>query len=256
MYFMGLKRILMFILVIILLGVFSVNYPRLTGDTIGQEQTEYPKEEAVLIKVTDGDTIHALVNGEDRTVRMLGINAPEKNMPLAAESAAFLGQFVNKTIYLQRDEEDEDKYHRKLRYVFAGDGMLNLELLELGLVNAYIMDNLAYGSDILRAEEQARNLKIGIWKKSSQECAQCITLDELNAKEEFFVIENTCEFQCELKGWFAKNSGRSSFFLDPMQAEEARIYKSEILNREVWNNEHDKFFIFDNNGELVYYSEY
>jgi len=258
---MGLKRILVFILVIALLGAFSYFFPsiqEMTGDTINQEPADYPKEEAILTKVTDGDTIHALVNGEDVTIRMLGINAPEKNMPLANESRQFLEQFINQTIYLQGDKEDEDKYYRKLRYVFAENGSrnLNIGLLELGFVNSYIFENLIYEKELLRAEAQARNLGIGIWKKSGEECVQCLSLIELNATEEFFVIENICDFDCSLDGWFAKNSGRSSFWLDPMKAGEARNYSSEILNREVWNNDHDSFFIFDETGKLVIYYSY
>lgn len=257
---MSFKRVLTFLLVIFLLGLLSYSYPNiqeLTGQATSTD-TEYPKEPATLIKITDGDTIHVLINGEDLTIRMLGINAPEKNMPLANASKEFLEQFLNQTVYLQRDKEDEDKYYRKLRYVFAENGSrnLNIELLELGFVNSYIFENLAYEEELLRAESQARNLRLGIWKKSEEECASCIILNQLNAKDEFFIIQNTCGFSCELDGWFAKNSGRSSFWLDPINAGEARNYSSEILSREVWSNLHDKFFIFDSEGELAYYYEY
>jgi endonuclease YncB( thermonuclease family) len=74
---MAAKRFLIFLFVILLLGLLSFFYPQiqeLTGQAATSTSTEYPKEPAVLIRVVDGDTIHALVNGEDQTIRMLGIN--------------------------------------------------------------------------------------------------------------------------------------------------------------------------------------
>jgi endonuclease YncB( thermonuclease family) len=71
---MAAKRVICFLLVIALLAVFSVYYPELTGNISNIDSTEYPKEEATLLRVVDGDTIHALVNGKDETIRLLGIN--------------------------------------------------------------------------------------------------------------------------------------------------------------------------------------
>ncbi len=253
------KRILTFLLVIFLLGLLSYFYPNiqeLTGQTA--QSIEYPKEPATLIKVTDGDTIHALVNGEDQTIRMLGINAPEKKMPLANESRLFLEQFLNKTIYLQRDKEDEDKYHRKLRYIFAenGERFLNLELLELGYVNSYIFGEQTYNEELLRAENQARSMGLGIWQKSEEKCAvqNCIILNELNASEESFIILNTCSFDCNLEGWFAKDTGRNIISLENLPAQKQTTYHSE--GKEIWNDYHDSFFIFDKEGKLVIFFSY
>lgn len=56
-------------LIILLLSIFSIIYPSLTGEA--SKQTEYPLEYATLQRVIDGDTIE-LDSGEH--VRLLGIN--------------------------------------------------------------------------------------------------------------------------------------------------------------------------------------
>ena len=128
---MATKRILVFFLIILLLSIFSIIYPSLTGKASGQ--TDYPLEYATLQRVIDGDTIE-LDNQEH--VRMLGINTPEKKMPLSNESKAFLQQFVGKKITLERDWEDTDKYKRKLRYIYYDNRFLNQEIL-------YCLENLS-----------------------------------------------------------------------------------------------------------------
>jgi len=246
---MGLKRFLIFVAIIFFLFLFSYFYPNFTTHTI-----KYEKEEAVLLRVLDGDTIEVNLSGELLKVRLLGINAPEKNMPFAEESKHFLEQFVNQTIYLQRDKDDADKYGRKLRYIFYGNRFLNLELLELGFANTYIFGEQAYNTELIRAEAQARNLGLGIWQKSKHECAasNCIILKELNYTADFFTIQNICNFSCQLEGWFVKDSGRNTFYLDSLKAGEAKTYSK----KDVWNEDGDKFFMFDKQGFLVIYYEY
>ncbi len=254
---MNTNRILTFILVILLLALLSIYYPQLTGDATTTPDY-YPKENAVLTRVVDGDTIHALVNGEDQTIRMLGINSPEKKMPFSNESANFLRQFENKTIQLLRDWEDTDKYHRKLRYVFVGSRFLNLEIIQQGMANSYYYAGLRYEEEILKAEKSARLNALGIWEKSQENCAveNCIILEKLDSTKEFFTISNTCDFTCSLDGWFIKDSGRNTFYLSSLSAGEEKAYYSEKLGKEVWNNEGDRFFMFDKSGKLVLFYEY
>jgi len=249
------KRLLIFFLVILLLSIFSIIYPTLTGQTIKQE--EYQKEPATLERVIDGDTI--VVSGEsvgnNTHIRMLGINTPEKKMPFSGEAASFLKQFENKTIFLLRDKEDIDKYDRKLRYVFYEDRLLNEEILESGFANAYMFEDLKYEQDFKLAEKNARLNERGIWTKSSDVCAPCILLKELNATEEFFILENECSFDCTLWGWFVKDAGRNTFYLSAIGAgEQEKVFSKN--NKSIWNNAGDQFFMFDKAGLLVEYYDY
>lgn len=247
---MNTRRILVFFLVIFALSIFSIIYPNLTGNAIKQE---YLNETAILARVIDGDTIE-LDSGEH--VRLLGINTPEKKMPFSSEAANFLRQFENKTIILQRDYEDIDKYKRKLRYIFYEDNFINLEILKNGFANTYYLSGLKYEKELVQAENQAKIQEIGIWTKSQEVCAiqNCIVLKELNYTEEFFTIENTCSFECDLDGWFVKDAGRNTFYLSNLNSGEQKTYSSE--NKEIWNNDGDRFFMFDKNGYLALFYEY
>jgi len=251
---MSLKRLFLFILVIFLLSLLAIFYPSLNPSTGNAVAMPYEKEDAVLLRVIDGDTIEAQAGAETLKIRLLGINTPEKNMPYANEAKNFLMQFENQTIQILRDWEDEDKYYRKLRYVFYDNRFLNLEILENGFANSYYESGLFYETQILRAEQQARNFEAGIWKHSNDVCSSCVSLKQLEPEEEFFVIGNDCNFDCSLEDWFVKDAGRNTFKLVSLPANNNQTYSSG--NKEVWNNNGDKFFIFDKSGILVLYYEY
>lgn len=244
---MSLKRFAVFISIIAFLFLLSYFYPKIIGHLI-----EFEREEAVLSRVIDGDTVEILHDEKNEKVRLLGINSPEKNMPFFNNALSYLKQFENQTIMLEADKEDTDKYGRKLRYIFYKDIFINKEILKEGLANAYMHSGLRYETELLNAEEQAKKSGKGIWGKSYEVCARCVTLNELNYKEEYFILANSCSFTCVLKDWFVKDSGKNTFYLQPIKPnQEIRINST----KEVWN-EHDKFFLFDSKGLLVIYYEY
>ena len=80
---MKFKRLLIFILIIILLGLLAYFYPQVeslaTGKSISPTNTDYSKEPAFVNRVIDGDTI--VVSGPEignnTHIRLLGINNPK-----------------------------------------------------------------------------------------------------------------------------------------------------------------------------------
>ena len=240
------KRLFVFFLVIFLLSIFSLIYPTLTGETIS---SRYAKEDAILLRVIDGDTIETNLG----KVRLLGINTPEKNMPYSNESKNLLRQFENQSIELLRDLEDKDMYGRMLRYLFYETRLINIEILERGFASAYMTFGLRYEEELLRAESYSRKYSLGIWEKSQDACTACISLVELNATAEFFIIKNSCNFVCNLQGWFVKDTGRNLFWLRLIASGEQQTFNS---SKSVWNNDGDSFFMFDNKGKLVIFSRY
>ena len=67
------KRILIFIIIVILLGVLSVYYPYLTGEK-SINPVEYEKETIFVERIIDGDT---LVDSNGTVYRLLGIDNKE-----------------------------------------------------------------------------------------------------------------------------------------------------------------------------------
>src|SRR3972149_829648 len=102
----------------------------------------------VVEEVVDGDTLRVRTSGnaEAVTVRLIGIDAPERSHPtlgkefLSDESAAHLASLCRgKTVRMEKDGEETDTYDRLLRYVFLtpSDGrLLNEEMLRVGMARA------------------------------------------------------------------------------------------------------------------------
>ena len=154
-----LKRILIFFGIIIFLGILSVYYPYLTGEVVKNNQN-YEKEKCFVNRVIDGDTLVC----DNETIRLLGIDTPERNEILYEEARDFLKEVENKQVYILRDWDDLGKYYRKLRYIFYEDRLINLELVEQGLATAYYYDDLVYEEKLLDAEKFARENCLMIWE--------------------------------------------------------------------------------------------
>jgi micrococcal nuclease len=120
--------------------------------------------------VIDGDTI-IIDDRADTHLRYLEIDAPEiltdesPGDPLAEEARNLNRRFVSgHRIRLEFDREKYDAYGRKLAYVFVDGVFVNEEIVKQGLARAFIIKpNEKYADRILRAQEEAKREKRGIW---------------------------------------------------------------------------------------------
>lgn len=126
-------------------------------------------EFAVVTRVIDGDTIE-LENGE--TVRYIGINTPEtvdprRSVECFGEEASQKNKelVLNKTVRLEKDISDTDRYGRYLRYVYIGDVMVNEVLVSEGFAfsSSYPPD-IKYQDVFHEAENDARENNRGLWE--------------------------------------------------------------------------------------------
>lgn len=137
-----------------------------------------------VVEVIDGDTVVLASNLGPRTVRLIGVDAPERRgadgvpEPFWAEASAFAEQLVpvGTSVWVELDLEIEDGYGRLLAYVYAADEsgewivagerarMVNLAIAEAGFARTLpIPPNLVY-ADLLRdAVRSAREQKLGMW---------------------------------------------------------------------------------------------
>jgi micrococcal nuclease len=158
-------------------AVFSRNGPLMSLDwqerflSIGKKDT-LPGS-AVVRRVVDGDTIE-LENGE--RIRYIGMDTPESVKPgvlvqcFAKEAAAFnRGLVEGKTVRLERDVSDRDKYGRLLRYVYLDDGtFVNEVLVQEGYAYAVSYPPDVVKQDVFRAAERAaRDTKRGLWNEAT-----------------------------------------------------------------------------------------
>jgi micrococcal nuclease len=122
--------------------------------------------------VVDGDTIKVRLEGEEYTLRYIGIDAPETVHPdrpvepMGPEAAAANASLVEgQSVFLERDLRQADRYGRLLRYVYLPDGtMVNEELVRLGyaLSSSYPPD-VRYQDRLVAAQQEAREAGRGLW---------------------------------------------------------------------------------------------
>ena len=117
---------------------------------------------SMVLSVSDGDTLSAVVNGTPEQVRLTGIDCPEHDQPFGNE-ATHLTQHLALEKAVRVTELGRDKYHRLLGEVVLPNGrMLNRELVREGFCWWY--RKYAPGDTVLEAlEKAAREGRKGLW---------------------------------------------------------------------------------------------
>ncbi|MBI5814156.1 MAG: thermonuclease family protein [Nitrospinae bacterium] len=129
-------------------------------------------ETAVIVHVIDGDTVVALIGKSRRKVRLLGIDAPEKEgpytrwEPMSREARTRVEELaLHKTVELSYGGQTrEDKYGRLLGYVTLPGGTdLNETLIREGLAEAFHKFRHERRERYHRAEAEAKSACRGLW---------------------------------------------------------------------------------------------
>ena len=154
---MNKKKLLVFVLIIVFLSLFSVYYPVLSGKII----KNFDKETCFVDRVIDGDTLVC----DNETIRLLGIDTPERGEEYYLEAKDFLRKVEGEEILLLRDWDDRGKYQRKLRYVIYENRLINVDILGNGLGKSFMLGGLEYKKELLVAENFARNKGNGVWEE-------------------------------------------------------------------------------------------
>lgn len=121
-------------------------------------------DEVLCTRVIDGDTIR--VSGGER-VRYIGIDAPEMQPVEAwaeAATAANRELVEGRTVRLELDVQERDRYGRVLAYVWVDGRLVNEELVRLGCARASTYPpNVRHQERLLAAEREARAAGRGLW---------------------------------------------------------------------------------------------
>ena len=142
--------------------------------------TEKQSNQVKVIRVIDGDTFE--IEGGQK-VRLIGVDAPESVHPkkpvecYGEISSKVLKQLLEeKTVILEKDVSDTDRYGRLLRYVFLDGVNINQYLVKEGFAYASSYPPDISQQDLLTVlQAEARVLNKGLW-------GECETndLEELN----------------------------------------------------------------------------
>lgn len=100
--------------------------------------------QAEVLRVVDGDTIHARVDlgcdvKVDMTLRLLGIDAPEKGTVEGVRSREWLEDRLDTgdPVLIQTFKDRKEKFGRYLAVVWEGGDNINNELVAKGLAKPY-----------------------------------------------------------------------------------------------------------------------
>jgi len=127
-------------------------------------------------RVTHGATIKISDGRVEKTIRLVGIDAPEishkkreASQPFGqAATKYFAGLVLNKTVEIK--EYGQDRYGRTLGVVFVDRKNVNLEMVKAGYAEVY-RGTPATGFDSApywKAEEEARGGKKGMWAQGDK----------------------------------------------------------------------------------------
>jgi micrococcal nuclease len=191
-------------------------------------------------QIIDGDTIK-LTTGQ--TIRLKGINTPEKSQPFYTEAKNYLTNLIlNKTIQLET--YDTDKYGRTLAHIFLNNKNINEEILKQGLATLYYYEKDQHYEKLKQAEEFARLNQKNLWQKSPD--SNCIEIIELKINEpEKLTLQNNCNKILNI-----------TFKDDATHIYHATLNPNSIFTQNfshIWNDEGDTIYIYDTKGLLTFH---
>lgn len=235
---------------------------------------------ATVVAITDGDTIDVtLPDGNRETVRLIGINSPERGECWAPEATRVLEALISvgDEIGMTVDQSERDQFGRLLRYLWVGSMSVNEELVRRGaaLSRRYPPDT-ALSDRFDAAQEEAEAASRGMWAPDA--CGEAaegdLSIVELrydaegddsqNLNDEWLRIRNDGNEAVDLTGWGIKDESASNRFTFPSgftlsPGARVTIYSgcgddTDIAlywcssGSAIWNNDGDTAFLTDPSG--------
>ena len=240
-----------------------------------------PGEPATLVRVDDGDTIVVRTSADEATVRLVGVNAPERGECGADAATTRLRSLLGSPgpMRLARDVSDTDQYGRLLRYVEVDGLDVGGVLVREGfaLARRYPPD-LARAATYDAAQAAAEHDRVGLWARNACGPAAAAVLafvvvhpdaagdDNKNLNDEYVVLENRGSAPVDLTGWVVRDTSSSHryTFRSLVLAPGARVTLRSGCGTEtaterfwcasgsaIWNNSGDTAYLLDPSGNIV-----
>jgi endonuclease YncB( thermonuclease family) len=226
-------------------------------------------EPLMVVQVIDGDTCRL---HDNREVRYLGIDAPEKGDPLAEEATQAHNSLVsNREVRLELGRPEKDQNGRTLAYMFHGKTLVNEELVRQGWAHVRRPVQAKYRDRLLKAQDEARTAGRGIWAAVSNILLAVVEVNQKTSgaspdplNSEFVVIENRGTNVVDLTGWsLLDESNHRYLFPNFILAPKARVTLRTGVGKNtptdlywgnrsaIWNDNGDTIFLKDSKGRIV-----
>lgn len=179
--------------------------------------------ELELAEVVDGDTLRLRVAGTVEEVRLVGVNTPEFGECYAEDATAALAELVaggELRVELAGTGE-RDRFGRLLRYVYAGENLINLDLVETGAGLALFGDH-PQQRVFAAAGDRARLAGLGMWRDSVCGPVGFGDVEILEVESdpagddndrpnaEFVALRNAGADTADLSGWILRDESSSN----------------------------------------------
>ena len=264
------------LLAFLILILIAINY-NFVDEWLNENLDVVEKESFFVSRVIDGDTVEIENLGNKESVRLVGINTPERGEYLYSEAKAFLeSQVANKTVELEYGKTKKDRYGRLLAYIYINNENVNEKIVENGFGNVYFLEKDKYERSFRQAWDKCLEKNINLCEKSEGACSNCIALEKVSVPMQVITLYNTCDFSCSIKGWNVKDEGRKKFTfgnvrIAPNSELKLSVSKSTInqsnqlndpgrvywvRNDYVWTKEGDSVIVRDDKNKLVLFFSY
>lgn len=236
-----------------------------------------------VTRVSDGDSLRATSSEGELEIRLIGINAPERDDCFGGEATQALeGLLGNGPVTLHPWPGETDQFGRELGLVMAGGVFVNLSLIETGHVVARSQSDHGFEAEFEDAERDASSDGVGLW--AADACgeptdAQLVIIeveddppgdDRQNPNGEWVLIENQGDGDVSLDGWVLRDESTRHRYAFPdvviPAGSTAQVRtgcgddRTEGGDLElfwcdpeppVWNNGGDTAFLLDPNGAIA-----
>lgn len=171
-------------IIVIIIGLITGNikkeeilniFKNETAVEISQNEVTEIEGKYLVLEVVDGDTYKIKYNGEEKKVRLIGVDTPEsvhpdssKNSDYGKKASNYVKELIeNKYVSLEFDVSVTDKYGRLLAYIYLENGeMLNEKLLKEGYAKiATYPPDVKYVDTFTALQEEAKNSRVGFWNE-------------------------------------------------------------------------------------------
>ena len=234
-------------------------------------------ESGTVVSITDGDTLEvALSDGSVETVRLIGINSPERNECWADEAALALAAMTppGSGVGLTSDVSNTDQFDRLLRYLWVGSYSINEEMVRRGAaISRRYPPDTAMAATFEAAQSEAKEAHLGLWAPDAcgpEADAEVRIIDieydapgndNENLNEEWIRLRNSGDNLVDMTDWGIKDESATNryafpagFVLAPGEAVTVFTGCGEDFGTElywcsvgsaVWNNDGDTAFLLD-----------
>ena len=144
----------------IILSFLSLSCMLVAGETGSQEEIK-----GIVSRIVDGDTFFVRSGKSLISVRLSGIDAPERGQPFASQAHDALKEFLGRKDLVIHKSGVDPKDKKVLVNVKINGTNVNSEMVKEGW--AWCVENDTPDSELTALEKEAREAKLGLWADES-----------------------------------------------------------------------------------------